>query len=209
MALGNLGHVALSQQDDTLAAQRFAESLDTIRVVGSPRIVHGAVAGLAGVAQERGESKRAARLLGAVEAARQSTGGVRIAYAWQAERIVTLTRATLGEAEFQAAWNAGQKISFDEALEDALALVTEPETEQPSAPVVDLSRLTVRQREVLGLLVAGSTDREIASALFLSVRTVEHHVANILAKLNVQSRSAAATAARDAGLRSPESHPRS
>src|SRR5262249_53547040 len=92
MALGKLGHVARSQHDDVRAGQRFAESIETIRVVGSPRIVHGAVAGLAGVALTRGQAARAARLLGAVEAARQSTGGVRIAHAWQAERIETRTR---------------------------------------------------------------------------------------------------------------------
>ncbi len=56
---------------------------------------------------------------------------------------------------------------------------------------------------MLALLAAGRTDREIAGALFVSVRTVEHHVARILAKLGVRTRTAAATAAIASGLVNP------
>jgi DNA-binding NarL/FixJ family response regulator len=44
------------------------------------------------------------------------------------------------------------------------------------------------------------TDPEIAGALFISVRTIEGHVAKILAKLNAPTRTAAARAATAAGL---------
>jgi DNA-binding NarL/FixJ family response regulator len=60
--------------------------------------------------------------------------------------------------------------------------------------------LSPREREVLVLLVAGQTDPEIAEALFVSVRTVESHVAHIFAKLGVRTRTAAATAALAVGL---------
>jgi DNA-binding NarL/FixJ family response regulator len=53
---------------------------------------------------------------------------------------------------------------------------------------------------VLRLLVEGHTDREIGAALFLSHRTVATHVSNLLAKLGVPSRAAAATAAVRRGL---------
>ena len=55
--------------------------------------------------------------------------------------------------------------------------------------------LTDRQLEVLGLLAEGLTNAEIADRLVVSVRTVDHHVAAILAKLNVTSRREAARAA--------------
>jgi DNA-binding CsgD family transcriptional regulator len=48
--------------------------------------------------------------------------------------------------------------------------------------------LTARQMDVLGLLVEGHTNAEIAERLFLSARTVDHHVAAILLKLEVESR---------------------
>ena len=55
--------------------------------------------------------------------------------------------------------------------------------------------LTSRQAEVLDLLREGLSDAEIAERLVLSRRTVEHHVAAILAKLGVGSRREAARAA--------------
>ena len=54
--------------------------------------------------------------------------------------------------------------------------------------------LTDRQLEVLALLADGLTNAEIADRLVVSVRTVDHHVAAILAKLNVSSRREAARA---------------
>jgi DNA-binding NarL/FixJ family response regulator len=60
--------------------------------------------------------------------------------------------------------------------------------------------LTARELEVLRLLAQHRTDKEIAAELFLSSRTIESHVANILTKLGVANRRAAATAAGDLGL---------
>ncbi len=59
---------------------------------------------------------------------------------------------------------------------------------------------TRREREVLGLLVAGRTNRQIANTLFISVKTVGIHVSNILAKLGVASRGEAAALAHRGGL---------
>jgi DNA-binding NarL/FixJ family response regulator len=51
--------------------------------------------------------------------------------------------------------------------------------------------LSDREAEVLRLVAAGETNREIASDLFLSEKTVERHLSNIFGKLGVSSRSAA------------------
>jgi DNA-binding CsgD family transcriptional regulator len=60
--------------------------------------------------------------------------------------------------------------------------------------------LTARQVEVLGLLVEGLTDVEIAARLSVSAKTAGHHVSAVLAKLDVPSRRQAAAAARRLGL---------
>ena len=60
--------------------------------------------------------------------------------------------------------------------------------------------LTARQLQVLELLAQGHSNPEIAQRLFLSRKTVEHHVAATLAKLGVSSRRDAARAARRLGI---------
>ena len=64
--------------------------------------------------------------------------------------------------------------------------------------------LTAREVEVLELLVGGLRNAEIAARLFLSVKTVDHHVSAILRKLGVRSRGEAATAAVTQGLLAPD-----
>jgi DNA-binding NarL/FixJ family response regulator len=60
-------------------------------------------------------------------------------------------------------------------------------------------RLTVRESEVLALVAAGSTNREIGQALFLSEATVKSHLVHIFTKLGVGSRTAAVAKARELG----------
>jgi DNA-binding CsgD family transcriptional regulator len=60
--------------------------------------------------------------------------------------------------------------------------------------------LTARELDVLRLVAAGLTDREIAERLFISPRTAMNHVGNILAKLDVNSRAAAAAISAREGL---------
>ena len=61
----------------------------------------------------------------------------------------------------------------------------------------DVVAFTDREREVLRLLERGSTDREIAAALTISVKTVEKHVGSILRKLGAQNRTQAVALARE------------
>jgi DNA-binding CsgD family transcriptional regulator/tetratricopeptide (TPR) repeat protein len=60
--------------------------------------------------------------------------------------------------------------------------------------------LTPREFEVLGLVAAGRSNREIGEQLFISAKTVSVHVSNILAKLGATSRTEAAALARRRGL---------
>ncbi len=63
-----------------------------------------------------------------------------------------------------------------------------------------LPKLTDREIEVLRLLAQGSTNKEIARALFVTEATVKSHLAHIFAKLDVDSRSRAIHVAQETGL---------
>jgi DNA-binding NarL/FixJ family response regulator len=65
--------------------------------------------------------------------------------------------------------------------------------------------MTRRESEVLAGLCAGRTNAEISEQLFLSPRTVDHHVSAVLAKLGVSSRGEAAAEAARRGLVARES----
>ncbi|HEV2123080.1 MAG TPA: response regulator transcription factor [Chloroflexota bacterium] len=72
-----------------------------------------------------------------------------------------------------------------------------PSTGQHPPPAYNL---TERELDVLRLMVAGKTDREIAEELFISRRSVTTHVGSLLLKLGVTNRVHAATVAIQDGL---------
>jgi DNA-binding NarL/FixJ family response regulator len=69
-----------------------------------------------------------------------------------------------------------------------------------STTLVNPAGLTGRQLEVLRLLDGGLTNTELAERLYLSVKTVDHHVSAILAKLQVTRRGDAVRRARELGI---------
>jgi DNA-binding NarL/FixJ family response regulator len=66
---------------------------------------------------------------------------------------------------------------------------------EPASGTIDLARLTPRQRDVLGLLVEGRTNKEIARALDLGHGTVKIHLAAVFRHLGVSNRAAAVAVA--------------
>ncbi len=73
-------------------------------------------------------------------------------------------------------------------------------TARPAVPKEAFPALTDREREMLHLMVRGTSNAEIARLLSLSPKTVANYVSNILHKLQVADRKAAVARAREAGL---------
>lgn len=67
-------------------------------------------------------------------------------------------------------------------------------------PNIEMSRLTVREREVLGLVALGAQNKEIAGRLAISQHTVKVHLHNLLDKLELRNRRQAAAYAVQSGL---------
>jgi two-component system nitrate/nitrite response regulator NarL len=94
---------------------------------------------------------------------------------------------------------SGQAVCSLEIAAQVFARLAElGDNRQESAPVG--VELTEREREVLTYLAADWSNQEIAERLVIEVRTVKHHVHNILAKLKARHRWQAVIAARDQGL---------
>jgi DNA-binding NarL/FixJ family response regulator len=116
------------------------------------------------------------------------------------ETAMNAARAVLGAAAIDAAWDAGKALRPAQAVAEALEPFASP-------AIATISSLTPRETEILTLLAAGLTDPDIAASLFISVRTVENHVAHILTKFSVRTRTAAVSAAISAGVIAVNSSP--
>jgi non-specific serine/threonine protein kinase len=203
IVLMNLGATTRALGDLDRATALYREALAIQQAMGELWAVGGTLYGLAGVALDRGHAEQAARLQGAAAALAEAVGVVLDPVDQdQADRDVGAARAALGAA-FAAARDAGRALPLDVAIAEAfVAGDARPETEGTlnAAAGAAAHGLTERELQVLALLVAGRTDREIAETLFIGRRTAQGHVANILSKLGVTSRTAAATAAIAAGI---------
>jgi DNA-binding CsgD family transcriptional regulator len=116
-------------------------------------------------------------------------------------------RARLGPEPFAAAWASGRSLALPGAVaeaQDVPARAGQGATPSGAARVTGVPGLTARELEVLSLAASGRTDREIAEALFLSPRTVHHHMASVFAKMGVSTRTAAVSAAQAVGVLPPK-----
>ena len=158
------------------------------------------LSGLALIDAMEGNAKRAARRLGAI-ASMAERADLMIPPNFQAtlNRAATLAGEALGQVAFRAEQESGrrnpaavlQAASIDARGGKNVAGAGEP---------LSSAGITRREREVLDLIVAGRTDRDIASALFISERTASKHVSKILQKLDAVSRADAAVRAVRLGL---------
>src|SRR5699024_2449057 len=181
---------AARMSDATELVERFA----ALRGTCDAPVTDAAIARCEGVvAVGRDEPQHATeRLTAARECARQLSAHYFAARA--AERLATY-RVGRGDPDGAAALTAAAA-EFDTigAAHDAARcrfLLRERGAGQPSRQGRKGygAELSPRERDVQRLLADGHTNREIAEALYLSQRTVEQHVARVLRKLNVRSRS--------------------
>jgi len=120
-------------------------------------------------------------------------------------QAVAAARETLGEAAFETAEAAGRTLSFAEIVDELLAVLEEGERAPAPRLGTGQSRpsnglISRRERDVLALVVAGRSNKEIAEALFISPFTVKAHVASLLAKLDADNRAQLAVIAMGSEL---------
>lgn len=204
-ALRALADLARAEGKPARARALYAESISIWRGHGYGRGIATALVGLATISGASQQPERTARVLGAAETARQEFGLSLWATELAAyERTLAAVRQLLDPETFEVAWAAGEQITLDEAVAEAITLATETVIAY-AEPAPDRSpatpeALTSRERDVLKLLVAGQSNPQIATSLDISRKTAANHVAAILAKLAVPTRAAAAAYAVRHGL---------
>lgn len=138
---------------------------------------------------EAGRSQPAADLFAAADTLMETHGRVLTEMeAFELGALRERIAQALGPAEFDRALTAGRT----RTIEELTPVVMEPVAAPAELARPEPSLLTPRETEVSRLLVEGKTNPEIAAELFISERTVQSHVANIMAKLGVNSRTAVA-----------------
>jgi predicted ATPase/DNA-binding CsgD family transcriptional regulator len=152
--------------------------------------------GIASVAVRTGRPELAARIFGMSDSEFNRTGvTLRKPLLALFETFRDDARIAIGVQQFDDAWKSGFELTRQEAVNELYVLAAPPVPVDRKLRPAPFNLLSNREFEVLQFLVAGKTDPEIANELFLSPRTVSQHVSNILSKLQVNSRTAAAALA--------------
>jgi predicted ATPase/DNA-binding CsgD family transcriptional regulator len=188
MMLLNQGLAALAAGHLREAERYCAEGLGVARRLDDRVAQCYLLGALACVTAGTGEPRSAARLLGATEALRAETGAtIHAGLAPALERATAAAIGALGRSRFASEFRAGQELGRDEAAR--LALREAAPADFPAARQADAGVLGRRETEVARLVADGLSNRAIGTRLFISERTVESHVRNILTKLGFTSRA--------------------
>jgi len=186
-----LAEIARIESRHAVAARHLQEAYLAWQVVGTPEGLVVWLANAVVVIASRNQ-RMAARLFGAVELAAQRLSVAfgmpdRTRFA-AAENAM---QAVLGRTRFESELDAGRAITLEHAADAAAGILESLATPPSRANGRADERLTQREWDVLLLVAAGATDREIGQELSISQRTVGVHISHILAKLGVESRRAA------------------
>jgi DNA-binding CsgD family transcriptional regulator len=130
------------------------------------------------------------------------------------EQTVTVARRVIGDERFELIQRQGAAVPQTDIITRAMAIAERIADSPPPGPraprpnpqarLLSDGDLTPREREVLELLAGGRTNKEIAAALRIDVKTAMHHTSSIYRKLRVRGRvEAAAWAWRTGVVHSP------
>jgi DNA-binding NarL/FixJ family response regulator len=178
---------------DTELARRTADELERIAVqTGNARASAIALSAAGRVARTSG----APDATGLLERAVESFHRLRMPYE-EARSRLELARAlrdrdeVVTVVEARAALTAFERLGARREADRAATMLRELGVRGRTGPK-NIGLLTEREREVLSLVALGLTNRDIGARLFLSAKTVEHHVGAVLRKLGVKTRTEAA-----------------
>ncbi len=185
--LMNLGLASMAAGNLTESKQLFSEGMRVAQQIDDRLGQSSFLRQLGRQAATSGQSRLAARLLGAAETQGSAAGANTTGPAEpEIVRAADAARTSMGVAKFEAEYAAGKRLTREAALSLALG---GPDSNRTHADrPVDAGPLSKREVEVAVLIAEGLGNKQIATRLFISERTVTTHVGNILNKLGFDSR---------------------
>lgn len=175
--------------DLTLAATYLHEAVPLLVALENGMFLGYCALHLAQVALAQGDGRRAAMLLGAADGLwRSDNSAIHPTYRDLWRHACDAAAAYLGEASFASIFAAGQRLSLEDAAACAMA-VGDPRPLGPPRPEPSSDGLTRREREIVALMAAGLSNRDIADRLVITEGTTEVHAKHILSKLGFKSRT--------------------
>ena len=199
--LYNLGQIQVELGKPAEAVAYYTESLAIIESIGEHHLLSRALDRLGYALHVLGDSRSGARLHGAALALREAIGDTLFHEedANIAARYAQI-QAALGDEAFTAEVEVGRTLPSAAAVTEARRMAIDALDAYRSSPAQALAGLTRREANVLRLMADGQTDQDIADALFISKRTASSHVAAVMSKLGVESRTAAVALAIRSGV---------
>jgi DNA-binding CsgD family transcriptional regulator len=184
-----LGMIAeASGSDPSHASAHYQQAVEALRPYRDAALLPSALAQQGGILARR-DPRRALKIVAAATAIRAQAGGqFAPVFRERVERARAAAEAGLG-AEAASVWAEGERLG----VEEAIGLAFGRATTRASAP----AGLSAREVEVARLVAEGLANKQIASRLHLSVRTVESHVRHTLTKVGLENRTQLATWARE------------
>jgi predicted ATPase/DNA-binding CsgD family transcriptional regulator len=200
ISLSDLGDVAQQQVAFAEARALRAEALGLWQQLEDPWGLAYILESFAEYAAAVGQSSAVVQLVAAATVLRDRIHAPRSpGSAERVQQLVNTSMRRLGRQSADEAWTTGQSLSGEEAAAVAQRLASATAVGEARTPAQGL--LSPREREVVTLIARGLTNRQIADALIIGERTVHTHVANIMAKLELSSRTQIATWGVEQGLR--------
>jgi predicted ATPase/DNA-binding CsgD family transcriptional regulator/DNA-binding XRE family transcriptional regulator len=192
----NQGAAAARRQDWAEAIGYFRAAIEALQAGGHPHSLAEAMIGLGRACDQAGDHDEALRQLRAAQALAAETGNLQRAAEAEAA-LAELTGSSAGGRRDPGLQGAGPQGAGPQGAgpQGAKPLGAKPQGAGPQP-----GNLTGRQAEVLRLLAAGLSNKQIAAELFISTATVERHLATIYRNLGLAGRVEAARFAINHGI---------